>query len=246
MQTLKNQKLYWLGANVVLVNKTSDGNCDIHRLDGRENYRLCRDGSLWPMKWSQDEWQVAGATSQWTGNDLQLLTDEERAQYGECDFLIMPSGAMVPVATLFPGIARNNDAYRPRILWVDDHVDRWKDRASRTLDGFGIDCVFSDNDDGALGLLEDPSQRFDLITQDLQRPPGRCLHGIDTMDGELTGLSFYERCVRKVRPELPCIFVTAVANDPVVQGAVAELGHCRAVSKPWDWFILVQAIRELV
>ena len=229
-----------------MANRTSDGKWDIHRLDGRENYRLCGEGKLWPIKWRNRDWEVCGEPSNWTADDLSPLTEDEEKQYGGYDFLIMPSGAIVPTATLFPGKAGGHHAYRPRLLWVDDYCDNWPDDISRSLDGHGLDYVFSTKNDEALELLENLSQKFDLLLQDLQRPPGKCLDGRETADGELTGLAFYEHCVRKVRPTLPCIFVTATAEHPFVQSEISRLGLCSAVSKPWDWSILVQAIRELV
>ena len=246
MKELESQKLYWLGANVVLANQISDGRWDIHRLDGRESYRLCEDGKLWPMKWRNLEWEVCSELSSLTTDDLSPLTEDEKKQYGGFDFFIMPSGVMVPVATLFPGKAKGAHAYRPRLIWVDDYCDRWKDKISKGLDGYGLDYVFSNNNAEAMDLLQDSTQRFDLIMQDLQRPPGECLEGIETADGELTGLVFYEHCVRKVRPALPCVFVTAIADHPFVQNEISRLGLCRAVSKPWNWSLLVEAIRDLV
>jgi len=132
-----------------------------------------------------------------------------------------------------------------RILWIDDHIGDFHvpllEFALRT----GFDLVEASGNDEALHILENPEARIDLLIQDLQRPTGACLTPEETDDGELTGLAFYSKHVRRLRPHLDCIFVTGNPADPKLEAALSEWPACRVSPKPLDWGLLGELVREM-
>ncbi len=84
MSELKNPKehgCYWLGDEVFLAYRMPDKTYGIHRLNDREDYRLCGDGKLWPMEWQDQEWVVRSQPSDWTVEDMRLLTKRQQEQH---------------------------------------------------------------------------------------------------------------------------------------------------------------------
>jgi CheY-like chemotaxis protein len=243
---IKEGGLYWLGANVVMVWKPRSGRIELHRLDGRQSWLVDEQGALHEAKQSHGTWVAQNAPPTWSIPDLVPLTSEEAEEHKKSlDIFITPDGSAIMVAALFPGLVKGAEARRPRLLFLDDYIDRFRPHLAEMMKNIGADFVAFNNDDEAMAILQDDSQRFDAIVQDLQRPPGKCLEGAETYGGELTGLAFYALCVRKVRPELPCVFLTAEAKNPYVCKAAQELGNCRLVGKPLDLMELAEALREL-
>ena len=246
MTDLKHAMFYWLGAHVVMAWNGLDGPWEIHRTDGRRSWHVRGEGVLWQLRWRKNQWVEIGQPSPHRVADLIELTEDERQKAGQADMFISPSGSLVMTATLFPAKAKTPDARRLRALWLDDDIAKFADAVTPSLAGHGVDIMASTNDDDALATLQDESERFDVLIQDLQRPPGKCLEGLDTLDGEVTGLAFYQHCVQHVRPELPCVFVTAVAGHPGLEHAVAEMGKCCTTGKPIDLMELVASIQMLL
>ena len=237
---------YWLGANAVMVLITRDGRRHIHRVDGRADWEVDEEGRLQPIRWKGDHWERGESRATWTCRDLSEATEEEARYYDGMDWVRTPWGEFIPTAAMFPGLAGGPGAFRPRLLFLDDWIADYADQLHKLMSNMGIDCVTTNNDDDALALLDDPSQVFHAIVQDLQRPPGKCLDGVSTADGELTGFAFYAHCVRRSRPELPCIFLTAVAHDPQIRKIAADLGRCLLLPKPLDYYELFGALKELM
>ena len=96
-----------------------------------------------------------------------------------------------------------------RLLWIDDYIGDFHASILQFAADMGFGLAEAASSDEALVLIGNPKERIDLLIQDLQRPPGKCLTAEETSDGELSGLAFYSRHARRLRPDLPCIFVTA-------------------------------------
>jgi CheY-like chemotaxis protein len=131
-----------------------------------------------------------------------------------------------------------------RALFVDDHIEKWQYPIGRFLEDRGIGMVPVPGSDEALALLEDPEERFEVIVQDFQRPSGKCLSDEETDGGELSGLAFLERHVRRVRPGLPCMFITAAAEDEGIRRRLDRAGRCTMLRKPVDLPVLAAYIHR--
>jgi len=119
-----------------------------------------------------------------------------------------------------------------RVLWLDDNIGLFQGYFWEQFSKYDIGLVTSDNNDDVLKLLKDETEHFDLLVQDFQRPPGKCLEGEDTDHCETTGIVFYERFVHKLRPSLPCIYVTAEARNPRYIDRVDQFNNCYIFGKP--------------
>jgi HJR/Mrr/RecB family endonuclease len=93
-----------------------------------------------------------------------------------------------------------------RILIIDDEknivqtlIDRFE------MEGFHAQGVF--DNDAALNLIR--KQKYDLIMQNMNRPLGKCLEDVE---GEFSGVLFYQQYISQLCPNVPAIFYSAWAD----------------------------------
>ncbi|OHD72118.1 MAG: hypothetical protein A2177_06150 [Spirochaetes bacterium RBG_13_68_11] len=132
-----------------------------------------------------------------------------------------------------------------RLLWIDDFIGDFHVPLLEFAHRIGFGLAESSSSDQALLILENPHERIDLLIQDLQRPHGACLTAKETDDGELSGLAFYSKHARRLRPDLPCIFVTGNPTDPKLLASLSEWPSCRVAAKPLDWGLLGMMVQEM-
>ncbi|MEI7837440.1 MAG: YbjN domain-containing protein, partial [Planctomycetota bacterium] len=129
-------------------------------------------------------------------------------------------------------MAIRNRVFSRWVLWIDDHIETLPDTLVDILGGLGYGVWALADNDKALAFVKDPANSFDLVIQDLQRPPGECLRGDDTDEGEMSGLVFYLKYLRQYRPATPCVFVTANMEDPRLHQLLDSDTNCSVMSKP--------------
>ena len=132
-----------------------------------------------------------------------------------------------------------------RLLWIDDFIIDFREPLLEFVYRIGFGLAESGSSDQALLILAEPEERIDLLIQDLQRPHGACLTAEETGDGEFSGLAFYAKHVRRLRPDLACIFVTGNPTDPKLLASLSGWPSCRVAAKPIDWRLLGMMVREM-
>ncbi len=121
-----------------------------------------------------------------------------------------------------------NNRRKPAILVVDDEVDTCRNLADILTDfDYEVDTACSGEE--ALKLVRQKS--YDVALLDLKMP------GMD-------GLTLY-RHVRKIRPSMVAIVVTAYASEPTTREAL-DAGAWQVLAKPVDVAALLPLVDELI
>ncbi len=115
-----------------------------------------------------------------------------------------------------------------RIMWIDDEPDNLQYFQENLL-GRGYECEHYANNDDALEALR-RGYPFDLIIQDIMRPPGSCLAS-DHVSARGSGIAFYEKYIRSLRPNTPVLFFSAVVSIDLVH-KIEDFPNCKMLSKP--------------
>lgn len=114
-----------------------------------------------------------------------------------------------------------------KILWIDDEEPvLWLAKEEVQVDGWEFDYVQSND----LALKHLKKNHYDLLIQDIVRPPGDCLTKEETDDGWATGVVFYEKFISKKLPKLPIVFFTAITS-PHLYKYLEKYNNCCAITK---------------
>ena len=117
------------------------------------------------------------------------------------------------------------------ILIVDDDAGNTS-ALYAGLSSHGYRVIVAEDAGHALRIVENPKEPHpvDLVLTDLKMP-------------DMNGLELI-RAAKEVRPDLPCILMTAFGNDSVRRETLA-LGSCGYVEKPFSPDALLQSIEKL-
>ena len=129
------------------------------------------------------------------------------------------------------------------ILLIDD--DRLPTKYYiMALEQSGCNVHYSSDNDSALEILKG-ERNFDLIIQDVMRPPGRCLSRIETREGLQSGLTFYKEYIQTLAPTVPVVFLTNTRNLDIVN-VISNFPNCTICQKmevpPFELVKIVEAI----
>lgn len=128
------------------------------------------------------------------------------------------------------------------ILWIEDDLAELN-LGCGELRCKGFDIIGTADNDEALELLRHYGPRIGLVIQNVHRSPGYCLAGQHLGEHQLTGISFLARCVRTIRPDLPCIFITGTKWGYEATTQAKQLGNCILFEKPVLFNYLIDAAR---
>lgn len=116
-----------------------------------------------------------------------------------------------------------------RILFIDDEQRRMEPYVEELRD-HGHQVEFEADIDRAVRLLvEEPSERFDLVILDISLPTGKTFETADTDGGARTGLTLYDK-LRSSRTDLHVVVFTNVPDQRILKRFRAE-SHCTFVRK---------------
>ncbi|MCE5278853.1 MAG: hypothetical protein ABFD92_03820 [Planctomycetaceae bacterium] len=132
-----------------------------------------------------------------------------------------------------------------KILWIEDDQEFLR-LGCRELITRGFDVLAACDNDEAMELLRRYGDQIGLIIQNIHRPPGRCLAGEDLGKHELTGLVFLARCARRVRPYLPCIFITGTRWGYYAGSEAKRLGNCLVFERPVLFGYLIDTAQAMI
>lgn len=134
-----------------------------------------------------------------------------------------------------------------RALILDDNLNQWQVPFERMMQNYEIDTLGVSSNEEALLLLRNPSEYFCILIQDMQRPSDELLTDQETQNGEQSGLVFLEKYVRPLRPELPCLFVTASIITPDIVTRLERAGRSFILEKnPTNSFANHAALVRLI
>lgn len=114
-----------------------------------------------------------------------------------------------------------------KILWIDDDAHGMQFLVD-FIEFEGFEVEFVQSNDAALNCLMEKNKQFDLIIQDVERPPGECLEGIETDMGRRSGIEFFKLHIRRFAPRTPVIFLTTHFPDDEIAHLVEKYG-CKYV-----------------
>jgi CheY-like chemotaxis protein len=131
-----------------------------------------------------------------------------------------------------------------RIIFIDDERRRMRVYVEELVDA-GHEVVFQDNVDSALDMLQDLSERFDVIVVDISMPSGTAYRFEDTNGGSRTGMALYDT-IRSFRPDAKVVIFTNVSDHRVAERFANEDPKlCKFARKPDKLpFQFVQLIEE--
>src|ERR1035441_2587614 len=110
-----------------------------------------------------------------------------------------------------------------RVLIIDDEPIFYR-TITKILRGVGHHVSICATPDAALKYLRQRRTEIDLIVLDIMMPSGRSFAEQATLKGRYTGLLLLG-AIRAVRPEVPILVTSIIADDQVVQ-RLSEYPHC--------------------
>lgn len=125
---------------------------------------------------------------------------------------------------------------------IDDNVDLLETlRNVLTKKGYAV-AAFQNNDE-AIGYFTMYSNEISLVCQDIIRPRGECLKHLDTNTNKI-GIIFLRECLRRIKPEIPCLFQTSYALENLPE--LESLHNTYYIRKPYELDELVAAIENVI
>lgn len=125
-----------------------------------------------------------------------------------------------------------------KIMLIDDNVDLLETlKDVLTKRGYFVEAF--DNNDDALAYFTTNSSEVALVCQDIIRPHGKCLEH-SAINTNKIGILFLNECLRRIEPNIPCLFQTLYAVDKLPE--LKSLPNTYYIKKPYELDALVEAI----
>ncbi len=133
---------------------------------------------------------------------------------------------------------------RQTILWIEDDMD-FLNAGCDALRQNGFDVLAATNNNEALAFLRRHGRSIGLIIQNLHRPPGQCLSHLHLSEKRFTGMAFLAHHIRKMLPDVSCIFVTGTPWVYHARRETKRLGNCILLEEPVQFNYLADMARAM-